>query len=151
MNHPGICVGYRLETNSGTVAFLPDDEPYDSFKLHSSRSDLLSPEQIRVRSKVERAELVHFLGHADILILDAQYTDEEYQSHIGWGHGSISGCVALALDAEVKKLVLSHHDPNHNDAMLDEMIQKAQSLAAKSSTKLEVIGAHEGDEFVLAT
>lgn len=149
MNHPGVCVGYRVETNSGTIAFLPDDEPYDSFKLHSSRSDLLSPEQIRIRSKVERAELVHFLGHADILILDAQYTDEEYQSHIGWGHGSISGCVALALDAEVKKLVLSHHDPNHDDAMLDEMIQKAQSLAAKSSTKLEVIGAREGDEFVL--
>ncbi len=149
VNHPGICVGYRVETNAGTIAFLPDNEPYDSFKLHSSRSDLLSPEQIQKRAKLERAELVHFLGHADILILDAQYTDEEYQSHIGWGHGSISGCVALALDAEVSKLILTHHDPNHDDKMLDKMVKEAQALAAKSQQKLEVVGAHEGEEFVL--
>jgi phosphoribosyl 1,2-cyclic phosphodiesterase len=149
MNHPGVCVGYRLETNSGTIAFLPDNEPYDALKLHSSRSDLISPEQIRARAKAERAEFVHFLSHADILILDAQYTDEEYQSHIGWGHGSITACVALARDAEVKKLVLTHHDPNHDDAMIDQMVKDAQALAAKSSSNLEVVGAREGDEFVL--
>src|SRR5205814_5992952 len=51
MNHPGVCVGYRLETSGGSVAFLPDAEPYDSFKLHSRQHRLLSPEQTRARAQ----------------------------------------------------------------------------------------------------
>ncbi len=151
MNHPGVCVGYRLDAGASAIAFLPDAEPYDAFKLHSSRSDLLSPEQVEKRAKAERADLVQFVAGCDILILDAQYTDEEYHSHVGWGHGSISGCVALAADAHVKKLVLSHHDPNHDDAMIDAMVKQAQTLAAKAAKDLEVIGAREGDEFVLGS
>jgi phosphoribosyl 1,2-cyclic phosphodiesterase len=149
MNHPGVCAGYRLESSAGSIAFLPDTEPYDAFKLHSSRSDLLSPEQVQKRAKTERAGLVEFLAGCDILILDTQYTDEEYQSHVGWGHGSLSGGVSLAVDAQVKKLVLFHHDPNHDDAMLDEMVKEAQALATKTDKSLEVVGAHEGDEFLL--
>lgn len=149
MNHPGVCVGYRFDTSAGSMAFLPDSEPYDAFKLHSSRSDLLSPEQIQKRAHSERAALVEFLTGCDILVLDAQYTDDEYHSHIGWGHGSLSGCIALAVDAQVKKLVLFHHDPNHDDAMLDQMLKQAQALAAKTGKPLEVVSAREGEEFVL--
>jgi phosphoribosyl 1,2-cyclic phosphodiesterase len=149
MNHPGVCVGYRLDTADGSMAFLPDSEPYDAFKLHSSRSDLLSPEQIQKRATTERAALVEFLMGCDILVLDAQYTDEEYHSHIGWGHGSLSGCIALATDAKVKKLVLFHHDPNHDDATLDRMLKQAQLLGENSGKPLEVVAAREGDEFVL--
>jgi phosphoribosyl 1,2-cyclic phosphodiesterase len=149
MNHPGVCVGYRFDASGGSLAFLPDSEPYDAFKLHSSRSDLLSPEQIQKRASTERAALVEFLTGCDILILDAQYTDDEYHSHIGWGHGSLSGCIALAIDAQVKKLVLFHHDPNHDDAMLDQMLKQAQALAAKTGKPLEVDSAREGEEFVL--
>ncbi|MEP7015330.1 MAG: MBL fold metallo-hydrolase [Verrucomicrobiota bacterium] len=146
MNHPGLCVGYRLETSTGSIAFLPDNEPYEALKMHSSRSDLLSPEQVQKRADVERAELVEFLRDCDVLILDAQYTDEEYHSHIGWGHGSLSACVSLATDAGVKKLVLFHHDPNHDDDMLDNMLKQAQALAAQRGKGLEVVGAHEGGE-----
>jgi phosphoribosyl 1,2-cyclic phosphodiesterase len=146
MNHPGICVGYRLFTSAGSIAFLPDHEPYDAFKLHSAKSHLLSPEQTRKRAEEERAGLVKFLHGADILILDTQYTDEEYQAHIGWGHGSLSTAVSLALDANVRKLVLFHHDPNHDDAMIDTMVESARKLAAKSESYLEVEGAREGVE-----
>ena len=146
MNHPGVCVGYRLFTSAGSIAFLPDHEPYDAFKLHSAKSHLLSPEQTRKRAEEERAGLVKFLHGADILILDTQYTDEEYQAHIGWGHGSLSTAVSLALDANVRKLVLFHHDPNHDDAMIDTMVESARKLAAKSESYLEVEGAREGLE-----
>src|SRR5712691_8705830 len=149
MNHPGICVGYRLFTSKGSIAFLPDHEPYDAFKLHSAKSHLLSPEQTRKRAEEERASLVKFLHGSDILILDTQYTDEEYQAHIGWGHGSLSTAVSLALDASVRKLVLFHHDPNHDDAMIDTMVENARKLAAKSETYLEVEAAREGEEFAL--
>jgi len=149
VNHPGVCVGYRLDTSTGSVAFLPDNEPYDAFKLHSVKSHLLSPEQTQKRAKNERADLVEFLKGCDLLVLDTQYTDEEYQHHVGWGHGSLSTAVGLALDAQVRKLVLFHHDPNHDDKIMDEMVETARKLVAKSGKSLEVVAAREGEEFVV--
>jgi phosphoribosyl 1,2-cyclic phosphodiesterase len=149
MNHPGVCVGYRLDTSNGSIAFLPDAEPYDNFKLHAPHHRLLSPEQTRIRADKGRAELVEFLRGCDVLILDAQYTDEEYRAHIGWGHGSISTAVTLATDAEVRKLVLFHHDPTHNDAMIDKMTSIARSAAAQTGKPLAIEPASEGLEIVL--
>ena len=148
VNHPGICVGYRLDTSTGSVAFLPDNEPYDAFKLHSVKSHLLSPEQTQKRAANERADLVEFLKGCDVLILDTQYTDEEYQHHIGWGHGSLSTAVALALDAQVGKLILFHHDPIHDDDMVDGMVETARKIVAKAGKKLEVVAAREGEEIL---
>jgi phosphoribosyl 1,2-cyclic phosphodiesterase len=149
MNHPGVCVGYRLFTSKGSIAFLPDHEPYEAFKLHSAKSRLLSPEQTHKRAREERGELVKFLQGSDILILDTQYTDEEYQAHEGWGHGSLSTAISLAIDAAVRKLVLFHHDPTHDDEMIDKMVETARKLAAKSESYLEVEGAREGAEMIL--
>jgi phosphoribosyl 1,2-cyclic phosphodiesterase len=147
VNHPGVCAGYRLFTSAGSIAFLPDHEPYDF--LHSAKGNQMSPEQAKKTATDERASLVQFLHDSDTLILDAQYTDEEYQSHIGWGHGSVSSTVSLALDAEVRRLLLFHHDPNHDDAMVDAMLESARRLVHESGKKLEVDGAREGEEFVL--
>jgi phosphoribosyl 1,2-cyclic phosphodiesterase len=149
MNHPGVCVGYRIFTSKGSVAYLPDHEPYEAFKLHSAKSHLLSPEQTQKRAHEDRAELVKFLQGSDILILDSQYTDEEYQAHVGWGHGSLSTVISLALDAGVRKLILFHHDPTHDDQTIDKMVQMARKLAAKSESYLEVEGAREGAEMTL--
>jgi phosphoribosyl 1,2-cyclic phosphodiesterase len=148
VNHPGICVGYRIYTSAGSIAFLPDHEPYEFF-LHSARANNLSEEQARKTAAEEGANLVKFLRGSDILILDAQYTDEEYQCHIGWGHGSISSAVSLALDAEVQTLLLFHHDPNHDDRMVDAMAKSARELVAKSGRPLEVAAAQEGSEILL--
>ena len=149
MNHPGVCVGYRIFTSNGSVAYLPDHEPYDAFKLHSGKSHLLSPEQTQERAREDRAELVKFLQGSDILILDSQYTDEEYQAHLGWGHGSLSTAISMAIDAGVRKLILFHHDPKHDDQTIDKMVQTARKLAAKSKSHLEVEGAREGAEMTL--
>lgn len=146
VNHPGVCVGYRLFTSTGSIAYLPDNESFDAAKLHSDQSLLLDPEQAKKRAMEGRAELVKFLHGSDILLLDAQYTDQEYHEHIGWGHGSVSSAVALAIDAAVRKLVLFHHDPNHDDAAIDSMLATARKLAAKSQSNLEVEAAREGAE-----
>ena len=146
MNHPGVCVGYRLDSSHGSVAFLPDNEPYDALKIHSIKSVLLSPEQMQARAEQARAELVDFLRGCDVLILDTQYTDEEYKAHVGWGHGSLSTTVALALEAAVKKVILFHHDPTHDDDAIDRMAAHARKLVATSGKPLEVEAAREGDE-----
>ena len=149
LNHPGVCVGYRILTSRGSIAYLPDNEPYDACKLHSPKSEQLSPAETKRQAQEGRAELVKFLHGSDILVLDTQYTDEEYQTHVGWGHGSLSMAVSLARDAAVRKLILFHHDPTHDDQMIDQMVKMARQLAAKSETNLEVGGACEGAEMIL--
>lgn len=148
VNHPGVCAGYRIFTSTGSIAFLPDHEPYEFF-LHSARGKQLSPEQVKEIAAEQHAALVQFLRGSDILILDSQYTDQEYTKHIGWGHGSISSAVALAMEAEVQTLFLFHHDPNHDDATVDRMVESAHDLVLKSGSSLEVTGAQEGTEIVL--
>jgi phosphoribosyl 1,2-cyclic phosphodiesterase len=147
VNHPGVCAGYRLLTSAGSIAFLPDHEPYDF--LHSARGNQMSAEQAKKIGAEERASLIQFLHGSDILILDAQYTDEEYQRHIGWGHGSVSSVVSLALDAEVHRLLLFHHDPGHDDQMVEKMVKCARELVATSGKPLEVEAAQEGSEILL--
>ena len=148
VNHPGVCAGYRIFTSGGSVAFVPDHEPYEFF-LHAFRGNRLSSERAKQIAAEERAGLVQFLHGSDILILDAQYTDGEYKAHIGWGHSSISSAVSLALEAEIQTLVLFHHDPHHDDEKVDAMLESARELVAKSGKPLKVEAAQEGAEILL--
>jgi phosphoribosyl 1,2-cyclic phosphodiesterase len=147
VNHPGVCAGYRLFTSAGSIAFLPDHEPYRF--LHSARANNMTPEQAKKTATEDRISLVEFLHGSDILILDAQYTDAEYESHVGWGHGSVSSAVSLALDAKVRRLLLFHHDPSHDDTRVDAMVDDARRIARDSGTELEVDAAREGEEILL--
>src|SRR5215470_13425827 len=148
-NHPGICVGYRLATRSGSIAYFPDNEPYEQLKLQLASRDGISEDEARDFAAAERAKMVEFLQDCNVAIMDTQYTDEEYTKHIGWGHSSVDSVVSLALDANVGKLVLFHHDPNHDDAMIDKIVKHARALVAKSGKPLEVEGAQEGAEILL--
>jgi len=148
-NHPGICAGYRLSTTSGSIAYFPDNEPYEPLKLHLASRAGISQEEAHDFATAERAKMVEFLQGCDFAILDTQYTDDEYTDHIGWGHSSLSSVVSLALDANVGKLLLFHHDPNHTDEMIDKMVERARALVAKSGKPLEVEAAREGAKILL--
>src|SRR5205823_99646 len=74
------------------------------------------------------------------------YTDEEYKGHIGWGHSPLSSTVGLALDANVKRVLLFHHDPSHDDDMIDRMVEQARELVRKSGKAMVIEGAREGAE-----
>lgn len=149
VNHPGNCVGYRLDLGSSAVAFLPDHEPYEFHQLHAEAGMHASVEQAAKFAVSERQKLVEFLEGVDILFLDAQYTDAEYKEHMGWGHGSITTVVDLATDANVGKLMLFHHDPNHDDDFIDAMLATARALAKKRKSKIEVDASREGMTFTL--
>ena len=148
-NHPGICAGYRLFTSSGSIAYFPDSEPYEQLKQQLASRDGISEDEARDFATAERTKMVEFIKGCDLAILDTQYTDEEYAQHIGWGHSSLSSVVSLALDAEVRQLLLFHHDPNHDDEMIDKMVEHARALVKKSGKTLEVEGAREGAEILL--
>jgi phosphoribosyl 1,2-cyclic phosphodiesterase len=60
------------------------------------------------------------------LIHDGQYTDDEYRTHVGWGHSGLSDALALGRRADVEQIALFHHDPVHDDAMLDRFEAQAK-------------------------
>jgi phosphoribosyl 1,2-cyclic phosphodiesterase len=121
-NHPGLCVGYRLFSPDGLVAFFPDAES---------------------RQGGEDREMIEFLRDVDVLILDSQYDSAEYKKHIGWGHGCVDDSVALALKASVKQLCLFHHDPDHDDKRIDAFVKHARQLVVKQKARLKVDAARE--------
>jgi phosphoribosyl 1,2-cyclic phosphodiesterase len=125
--HPGPTVGFRLTDGRGALAYLPDHEP-----ALGSRTIPDSPEWV---SGTELA------AGAEVLIHDAQYTDSEYASRVGWGHSTLGHAVALANIAGVRRLITFHHDPGHDDEMLDAMVREVSAIDG-----VEVIGGREGLE-----
>ncbi len=144
-NHPGICVGYRLTTAGGSLAFFPDNEP-PSRQQQARAAAGLPEEHSAAYAESEEARLIEFIKGVDVLIMDAQYTSEEYAAHVGWGHACVDDVVRLALAAKARRLVLFHHDPDHDDTMIDRMQDHARMLARAVEGRLDVVAAYEGLE-----
>ena len=128
--HPGPTVGYRLADDKGALAYLPDHEP----ALASSR----------FAREPEWCSGIDLAAGVDVLIHDAQYTDTEYETRVGWGHSTIEQATAFAELARVSRFVPFHHDPAHDDDMLDDFFGDAPSL---QHATFDVAPAHEGDVF----
>lgn len=119
LNHPGGCAGFRIETEFGALAYLPDHEPFRSSVLHADNA-----------ASGQENQLIDFLRGVDLLILDTQYLATEYARHVGWGHGCLPDSVSLAMQAEVGQLAFYHHDPCHDDDQIDRMLESGRKLAA---------------------
>lgn len=142
LNHPGLTLGYRLQAGSALIIYATDHEPHASPQLQAPRES--SPDfQV---SPVHREEQRHieFLRGADLVIHDAQYTAAEYAEKIGWGHSPMEYAVDVALAAGVKRLALFHHDPAHDDNMLDRVVAACRQRVAACHGTLEVFAAAEG-------
>lgn len=112
ITHPGPTMGYRIESPECVLAYLPDHEPALGVKDF--------PDLAEWTSGFDLAD------GADVLIHDAQYTEEEYQSRVGWGHCTFEHALAFARLAKVDQLVTFHHDPGHSDEMLDGIMKQIQ-------------------------
>jgi phosphoribosyl 1,2-cyclic phosphodiesterase/CheY-like chemotaxis protein len=149
LNHPGICVGYRLHTSAGIIAYLPDNEPFQRYKYHADPKAHEGSTEILEFARRMDQKLIDFIRNAEVLVIDAQYDATEYQTRVGWGHGCVDDVVALALKGDVKRLYLFHHDPEHDDAKVDGMVAWARQFVAALGDKLAVEAAREGSEVVL--
>ena len=139
MNHPGIAVGYRLFTSAGSVAYLPDNEPF-------SHEQVEAPAHV---TDTNNQRLLEFIRNADVLVADAQYERAEYSAHVGWGHGCADDVVRLAMSANVKQLFLFHHDPAHDDQRISAMVGRARAIVRDEGGSLLVEAAREGCEVAL--
>ena len=130
--HPGPTLGYRLKADGATLTYIPDHEPALGDAAFLSSTEWTSGFAL--------------MAGVDLLIHDAQYTDEEYPSHVGWGHGTISQAMALAEAAGVGTLAPFHHDPSHNDVQLDRLFSAAMEQREWS---FELSPAREGTTLTL--
>lgn len=104
LNHPGGGVAYKISENGVSCAYVTDNE-------------LDPPTQLVTNYD----QWVNYLHGVDVLIHDAQYTEDDMPHKHGWGHSLISQVRQLATDAEVGALVMFHHDPERSDSELDEV------------------------------
>ena len=127
ISHPGATLGYRLTENSSTLAYMPDHEP-----------SMGRPE---IPTKPEWTSGFALAEGVDVLIHDAQYTDEEYESRVGWGHSSTSHLAAFVSMTRPGRLVSFHHDPAHTDDDLDLL---HESLASEIGPETELVPGTPG-------
>jgi phosphoribosyl 1,2-cyclic phosphodiesterase len=139
VRHPGGALGYRFASRSGGDGGIGSAFVYISD--NELRAGDASPSGDRWRAK-----LVEFIRGARVLIHDATYTEEEYETHRGWGHSTYGDAVALALECGVETLVLFHHSPDRSDDELDTRVNECRSATARSGRTLRIIAAAEGLE-----
>lgn len=130
-NHPYIAYGYKIEEEKQKLVFLTDNE-------------LLAPQG---NNQTTWAEFVKFCAHADLLIHDAQFTPEEIKYRCGWGHSTYEQAVNLAMQAKVKNLALFHHDPEHSDDDIDNIVTAAHRIIDDNVSALNCFAAREGESF----
>jgi len=126
-NHPGGGSGYRIEQAGRSVVYLTDNElapPYEP----ATDFDMFA----------------HFCRHADLLIHDAQYLENDMPHKHGWGHSLVSQACALAAAAQVKHLILFHHDPERTDDEIDAIQDMARAWLQTQEQPLQCTAAYEG-------
>lgn len=105
LNHPNGATAYRIEHAGKAAVYVTDTE--------------------HVPGKIDQKILALIEG-ADFVIYDSTYTEEEFPSKVGWGHSTWNEGVRLCRTANVKRLAIFHHDPDHTDAIMDKIAAEAQ-------------------------
>jgi phosphoribosyl 1,2-cyclic phosphodiesterase len=134
VRHVGPTLGFRVDWNGVSVAYIPDHGP----GCCPDDPDDYVPQ-----------ELLELCDGVDVLIHDAQHTTEEYEPKRHWGHCTINYAVHVARESGARSLVLFHHDPVHGDDAMDAILCGAQDASSRVHGP-EVIAAYEGLELTLA-
>jgi len=149
LHHPAMTLGYRIEADGASAVYLCDHEPYAETLSHDGAGP---HDDASIASIVHEGDRRHarFMRDAGLVIHDAQYTPEEYPAKKNWGHSTYEYAVDLAGTANVRQLVLTHHDPAHDDRFVEEVEGRARRYAAERGYAMDVCCAHEGLELTLA-
>ena len=107
--HRGTTLGFRVEADGSSLVYLPDHQaPLDR--------------------RVIAEPALELCRDAEVLVHDAQYTEEEFVGKSDWGHSTVAYAVRVAAEAGVGRLVLFHHDPAHTDRELERLLGRARRL-----------------------
>jgi phosphoribosyl 1,2-cyclic phosphodiesterase len=121
--HPGPTVGYRVDAAEATLAYVPDHEP-SLTGIEGRSTDWISGAAIAT--------------DADLLLHDAQYSEEEYENRVGWGHSSVADAVAFSHAVGARRLLLFHHEPLHSDDLLSRLEDENQVTLAREGMVVQL-------------
>ncbi len=141
LNHPVIDFGYRIDCNGKSVFFTGDHEP--PYNIYEPGDEGFSEYQVFVDEKNHAIDEV--LKGVDVLIADCSYTEAEYPSKKGWGHGTFKSSIEIAHKADVKVLFCTHHEPTRSDDMLEIAFDAALQASADITAQMDIRLAREGD------
>jgi phosphoribosyl 1,2-cyclic phosphodiesterase len=130
LHHPGNCLGFRASLRGKSMVYLCDNE--------------LTDNQAEFRTRLRT-----FLNKTDLLVADAQYTPADFPAKRGWGHSLYTDVVDIAMDAKVRRLALTHHDPDRNDDALDAIVADSRRRIAERGMHMECFAAQEGSAVFL--
>lgn len=105
LNHPNRATGYRIEYGGRSICYVTDTEHEDGKR---------------------DANIVGLIRDADLVIYDATYSDEEYETYRGFGHSTWQEGVRLVDAAGAATLVIFHHEPSHDDDRMDDIAAAAE-------------------------
>lgn len=165
LNHPVLCFGYRFRFGrSGDLVYCTDIEPYNNFfiknpeklpgdmydpavfeSLKRQTADPIELEKLNFGMN-ENTNIVKFCKGARALIIDAQFTKEEYPKKMNWGHSRVDDAVSVACRAGVERLFLFHHDPTRSDDGIESLLSYSRELAISrfGDRKIRIDAASEG-------
>lgn len=141
LNHPVIDFGYRIECDGKSVFFTGDHEP--PYNIYEPGDDGHDEYQVFVDEKIRSIQ--DAMRGVDVLIADSSYTDTEYASKKGWGHGTYGSSIATAKAAGVKVLYCTHHEPTRSDDALESVFATALETHAANAEGIDVRLAREGE------
>ena len=137
VNHPGLAMGFVVNVGKTKICYFTDNELVPDWAEKSF--------QLNYRPDT-REKILKLISGADLLIHDAQYTDDEYKTRVGWGHTSLNEVLKLAKDGKVHRLALFHHDPDHFDDRIDVIEADCMDHINGGGHVIQCFAAHEGLE-----
>ncbi len=137
LNHPGLAVGFRISFAGRSLVYISDHENYGRVAPGG-----ISPNSMDL-------EIARFADNTDLLICEAQYTEEEYAEKRGWGHSTFLDALERAAQAKVKRLAIFHHDPSHDDVFMDGILEFCQKTIADRNYTFSCFVAQEGSSIEL--
>ena len=137
-HHPGATVGYKIDVASTTLSWFPDNEFLQGY--------IGPPDDVSIDDDIVEPyrRMIDFLTDVDVLIHEAQYTNDEYATRVAWGHSSISNACLLARMANVKRWIVTHHDPMHDDRFLETKLDLTRQQLARLGHDIPVLHGHDG-------
>lgn len=143
MNHPVIDFGYRIEANGKSVFFTGDHEPPQN--IYEPGEDGYTEYQTFVDEKAD--DIRRAMQGVDVLIADCSYTEQEYPTKKGWGHGTFHTSIQYAREAGAKVLFCTHHEPTRSDDALDAVFQQVLAENPRQASCPDYRLAREGETY----
>jgi len=136
--HPGATVGYKIDVAGTALSWIPDNEFLQGY--------VGPPEHVSIDDEIvdPYRGMIDFLTDVDVLIHEAQYTNVQYAAKVGWGHSSVSNACLLASFANVKRWIVTHHDPTHDDRFLETKLALTKQQLARLGHDIPIVHGHDG-------